>query len=617
MNAKAVNTLLGCLSQSEFVKVMRDKSAKEIWDKIVLSYEGDDQVKRAKLQTLKIQYENLRMPPIFDGTNFVYWKVRVTAYLQSLGTEVWDIKDTGDTFPSATPTDPAEKKKYETNAKAVNTLLGFLSQSEFVKVMQFKSAKEIWDKIVLSYEGDDQVKRAKLQTLRIQYENIKMYNDESVANYVLRVDEIVNCMKNLGEEVKEAAVVEKVLRSLSLGHYATKCPHKDRIDKGKEPVRWNKKHNANKKSYYTHEDSDGLSNSDEDERANHYKLLMAFEDDDYVEAIDVDGFYEEISRLKRCLEEKNMIIDTLQFQLDEKEKSLEKLECEIVGLRKEIEKTKALNLKFVKGSETLDEIISVQRSPLIKTGPGYNGEASQASTSKSYLDAARRGEQKPNRNHQVNQGQSSSRTNKDYQENRGHATLRTNRSYNQPQVKSSQFSSIMDGSRNYNRLDDSRRNFFNGQCLSCHKFGHKAAQCVVYKTIMTREAQKQRSMSAITKRTYNNFSTLEIEIECSICNNFGHEDSECRSRFWKTTQKEQTSSAKSWRMKEPQLERCGIALYAEGQENQWYIDNGCSKHMTGDKEKLESYTALEKGKKVSFGNDTPVAIKGKGIAQLK
>ena len=33
--------------------------------------------------------------------------------------------------------------------------------------------------------------------------------------------------------------------------------------------------------------------------------------------------------------------------------------------------------------------------------------------------------------------------------------------------------------------------------------------------------------------------------------------------------------------------------------------------MTGDKEKLESYTALEKGKKVSFGNDTPAVIKGK------
>jgi len=49
----------------------------------------------------------------------------------------------------------------------------------------------------------------------------------------------------------------------------------------------------------------------------------------------------------------------------------------------------------------------------------------------------------------------------------------------------------------------------------------------------------------------------------------------------------------------------------------WYIDSGCSKHMTGDKEKLESGTALEKGNKFSFGNDTPAAIKGKGTAQLK
>jgi len=42
-----------------------------------------------------------------------------------------------------------------------------------------------------------------------------MHNDESIANYFLCIDEIVNCMKNLGEEIKEVTLVEKVLRSLS------------------------------------------------------------------------------------------------------------------------------------------------------------------------------------------------------------------------------------------------------------------------------------------------------------------------------------------------------------------------------------------------------------------
>ena len=132
---------------------------------------------------------------------------------------------------------------------------------------------------------------------------------------------------------------------------------------------------------------------------------MAFDDDDYMDAIDVDNLYDEITRLKRIIEEKNVIIDTLQIQIDEKEKHFEKLEGEIVAIRKEIEKTKAINLKFVKGSETLDEIINVHRSLLNKTGLGYNGETSQASTSKSYLEAAKGSEQKHNGVYQVKQGQ--------------------------------------------------------------------------------------------------------------------------------------------------------------------------------------------------------------------
>ena len=39
--------------------------------------------------------------------------------------------------------------------------------------------------------------------------------------------------------------------------------------------------------------------------------------------------------------------------------------------------------------------------------------------------------------------------------------------------------------------------------------------------------------------------------------------------------------------------------------------------MTGDKNKLLAYNVLEKEKNVTFGNDTPAVIKGKGSVFLK
>ena len=104
---------------------------------------------------------------------------------------------------------------------------------------------------------------------------------------------------------------------------------------------------------------------------------------------------------------------------------------------------------------------------------------------------------------------------------------------------------------NYNHLVsrfDNRRNFFNGKCFSFHNFGHNAAQCVAYKTIMNREARKQRNETRVKKNTYNNFSPFKDEIECSFCNNFGHEESECRSKLQPTSQKEKISTnAKVWK----------------------------------------------------------------------
>jgi hypothetical protein len=53
------------------------------------------------------------------------------------------------------------------------------------------------------------VKKEKLQTHRRQFESLKMKDEENVAAYFLRVDEIVNTIRGLGEEVEESMIVQK------------------------------------------------------------------------------------------------------------------------------------------------------------------------------------------------------------------------------------------------------------------------------------------------------------------------------------------------------------------------------------------------------------------------
>jgi hypothetical protein len=79
--------------------------------------------------------------------------------------------------------------------------------------------------------------------------------------------------------------------------------------------------------------------------------------------------------MKTQLEEEKRIEEVVRIQLKEKEENCERLEDEIVSLRKELEKTiDQLNrsLNFGNIIEILDNILSFQRSPFIKTGLGYD-----------------------------------------------------------------------------------------------------------------------------------------------------------------------------------------------------------------------------------------------------
>ena len=74
-------------------------------------------------------------------------------------------------------------------------------------------------------------------------------------------------------------------------------------------------------------------------------------------SLEKEDFLKEINQIKISLVEKDTVINVVTDQLTLKEKHNEVLECEVVSLRKELEKTKTRNLRFSKGTKCYISII--------------------------------------------------------------------------------------------------------------------------------------------------------------------------------------------------------------------------------------------------------------------
>jgi len=154
--------------------------------------------------------------PIFDGEDYLFWSVRMKNHLMSMGLDIWLLVEQGYDVPKVIPTGTDSKKKYWEHVKALNTLQSGLSKTVLAKVINCVSAKQLWDKLGTIYAGDSKVKKAKLQTYRLQYEGLKMREDEKISEYFERVQNIVNTIKGLGGKISEEDLVEKVLRTLPM-----------------------------------------------------------------------------------------------------------------------------------------------------------------------------------------------------------------------------------------------------------------------------------------------------------------------------------------------------------------------------------------------------------------
>ena len=160
--------------------------------------------------------QSLIIPPLFNGTNYAYWKVRMRTFLQSLDEKVWQVVEIGWTKPKEAPADwnGAKIKAANFNSRALNALFSVVTNEEFKKISSTETTKEAWTILQINYKGTKDIKDSKLQRLTTSFEEIKMEEDESFDEFYAKLKDIVNSAFNLGETIPEPKTVRNVLRSL-------------------------------------------------------------------------------------------------------------------------------------------------------------------------------------------------------------------------------------------------------------------------------------------------------------------------------------------------------------------------------------------------------------------
>lgn len=132
--------------------------------------------------------------------------------------ETLEVVTNGIFVLAANATDAQRVSHKDAKKKDCQTLFCIQSAVDsvnFDQISHVESANEAWDILVKYYEGDEKVKGVNVKALRRQYELLQMGEDEKIAGYVAKVQNIVHLMKDCGETITDKMIVEKIMCMLT------------------------------------------------------------------------------------------------------------------------------------------------------------------------------------------------------------------------------------------------------------------------------------------------------------------------------------------------------------------------------------------------------------------
>jgi hypothetical protein len=130
------------------------------------------------------QINNTKKPPQFDGSNYPYWKAKMTTYIKSINRKEWKVVETK--FEVADLENPTAAKEVllQNNDITLSAIHDALDERTFEQIKNIEIAHDAWKKLKESFEDTQVVKGAKAYILK---EKFKMKEDENVSEMFHRL----------------------------------------------------------------------------------------------------------------------------------------------------------------------------------------------------------------------------------------------------------------------------------------------------------------------------------------------------------------------------------------------------------------------------------------------
>ncbi|GKD34894.1 hypothetical protein Tco_1250403 [Tanacetum coccineum] len=106
------------------------------------------------------------------------------------------------------------KKKLAKNNEAKMVIYNALPRKEYERIFMCQTAKEIWDTLLITHQGNNQVKANKIDLLVQQYEQFMIPEEESIDNAFDKFNTIITSLKALDEGFSSKNCFKKFLRAL-------------------------------------------------------------------------------------------------------------------------------------------------------------------------------------------------------------------------------------------------------------------------------------------------------------------------------------------------------------------------------------------------------------------